>query len=114
VTADTERRHPWDEMVDSGYGWTDQLVSQWDGKSVYVTRNIDSPEEQVEHIRIVFPDGSVLYIETDGHVPVTRALDAGAVEHWTHTSRTDAYRVVEQWIGPLYDNASIKEMDTDL
>jgi hypothetical protein len=109
-----KRHHPWDQMIDSGCGWTDQLVTEWDGKAVFATVNIDGPQEQIEHVRLVFPDGSRLYLGTDGSEPVLRAVDSGAIEHWTQAEETDAYRVFTAMVKPLYDKASIKEVDTDL
>ncbi|MFI6299567.1 hypothetical protein ACIBEJ_48790 [Nonomuraea sp. NPDC050790] len=112
--TESSTRHPWDELIDAGYGWTDQLVSQWDGQTVFVTRNISSPEEQNEQMRIVLPDGSKLYLACFGSDPVIRAFDAKQVEHPFQLPPTDAMRIFGQWIKSLYDQATLKEIDTDL
>ncbi len=104
----TDQRHPWDNEIDAGFGWTDQLVSHWDGIAVFVTRNIDGPEEQAEAMRLVFPDGSRLYIGTDASNVTYDDT------HWTEYPESDAMRVFGPWVKALYERSSITEMDTDI
>jgi hypothetical protein len=113
---DLDRFHPWDERIDSGLGWTDHLVTEYDGKAVFATVNIDGPENRIEHVRVVFPAGSRLYLGVDASEPVRRAFDAGEVSHPFHIDddSLDAYRIFRTLIQPMHDKASIKEVDTDL
>jgi hypothetical protein len=120
----TTYSNPWDAEIDSGGGWTDRLVSHWDGKAVFVTRNIASPEAQCEYTRLTFPDGSVLYFGFDadganrtrmilGIRPLTCAFALPAC-HAPPMLATEASKACAEWVRGLYDHASAKEIDTDL
>lgn len=103
--------NPWDREVYSGLGWTDHMISQWGGRAVSVVRNF---EVDKEYMRVLFPDGSVLYLGVDGAPVVARANPANDVDVAGITQETDAYEVFLPWLRSLYDSATAAEVDTDL
>ena len=101
----------WSETVDRAGHWTDRLVSQWDGKAVFVTRAVVD-ELGSEYMRLVFPDGTNLFLGVHcgavaEHLPPETS---GLADCSSAAYDSDAYRAFGAFVGPLYEGASVAEV----
>ncbi|MGH3499763.1 MAG: hypothetical protein ACRDQA_02500 [Nocardioidaceae bacterium] len=118
--ADTVKKNPWDAAIDSGIGWTDQIVTRWNDEPVFATHNFEVVGP--EFVRVTFTDGSSFYLGWDARKTIEQAnrdsdgllYESGEFAAADVAEGSKAYAAFAPMLKALNENASLKERDTDL